>query len=282
MEVNAAPPPGDKKVLKTGTFLKCFCPHCRVSLIRNEEVVFGVERAKGERGELHLSPRLNVFDSTSSITLPEGEEVSDLFCPICRASLKVPDKGCEECGSHVARFWIRVDAENIEFYICLRKNCFWHGVSEEARQKMMLDIAGFKQPADHTEMIRTGTKLLCFCPRCHGSLVEGDDLVVNVLDKAGKVGKLKLSPYLNVFRSESSLFLPPGEEVQDMICPKCKQSLWMDDMHCELCGSRAARFEVRASVLNVDFYICMRKECHWHGLSEHDRRRIILDESMEW
>lgn len=272
----------ERKVLKSGTPLKCFCPHCRSSLIEEEEIVLEVERPGGERGRLRLSPLLNVFDSSSSIALPEGEEVSGLFCPRCRVSLKEDDKKCEECGSHIGRIWIRVDTENIDFYICLRKNCYWHGISAAARDKLMLDITGFKPPEDHLEMLRTGTKLQCFCPNCGDNMVQGEDLRVRVADRSGKTGELKLSPYLNVFRSESSLFLPPGEEVQDMICPRCNRSLWADREHCGLCGSRVAKFRVRASVLDVDFYVCMRKECHWHGLSEEARRRIILDESMEW
>jgi len=32
----------------------------------------------------------------------------------------------------------------------------------------------------------------------------------------------------------------------------------------------------------VDFYICSRKGCTWHGLSQEDMNDIRLEQSMEW
>lgn len=270
------------KTIKTGTFLKCFCPHCRASLIEGDDIVMTVVRGAGERGILALSAYLNVFESTSTIVVPEGEEVADLLCPHCAKSLKEEEKRCDACGSHIAGLLVRVGSEAFNFDICLRKKCFWHGIGGETRDRLILEVAGFRRPEDHMEMIRTGTRLQCYCPRCGGDMVRDDDLVVDILDPSGRLGSLRLSPYLNVFKNECSLFLPPGEVVDDMICPKCKASLWMDHKHCEVCGSKAARLHVKASVLDLDFYICMRDQCHWHGLSDNDRQRIILDESMEW
>ena len=38
---------------------------------------------------------------------------------------------------------------------------------------------------------------------------------------------------------------------------------------------KAAQLKVKVSSFDVDFYVCMRKQCHWHGLSEKDCRMII-------
>ncbi|HOO41214.1 MAG TPA: hypothetical protein PKY80_08335 [Syntrophales bacterium] len=272
----------DKKIIETGTFLPCFCPLCSESLNENDQVVLEVSRPTGERGTIRLSPYLNVFECSSTIYIPEGEEVEGLYCPHCRQSLKEESKQCDECGSAIARVMIRPFQKDTDFYICLKKNCHWHGIGPEAQQEMELGISGFKDPKDQRELVRTGTKLQCFCPSCNADLVQGDDLNMVIKNKEGFIAPLKLSPYLNVFTSECSLFIPPGEEVEDMICPKCGSSFWLDDKYCELCGSKAAQLKVKVSSFDVDFYVCMRKQCHWHGLSEKDCRMIILDDSSEW
>jgi len=269
-------------VFKTGSYLKCHCPHCGQSLISEDWILLDVVNQARERGVLRLSPYLNFFDSSSTIQLTEWQEVHDLSCPHCRHTLKEPDAQCASCHSRVARLQVRAGTDSFDLLFCLRKNCRWHGLSEEAKGTIILEASGFEEPKDHKEFIKSGTKLQLFCPLCKTGLVQGDDLVVHVRDRQGQLSVMKLSPYLNVFTSECSLFLPAGEEVTDMICPHCNRSLWLDNKHCEACGARAAKFLVKAFVLDVDFYVCMRLKCHWHGLGPKDRQRIILDESLEW
>jgi hypothetical protein len=132
------PAPKDRRA---GTLLHCFCPHCRASLHEGESLNLLVLRADGTRGRLSLSPFLNDFASFSSIALPDGEEVSGLFCPACGHSLR-EEQQCAECGAHIARIQVRVEPDAFDFYICLRKSCFWHGVSDDARVRMMQDITG--------------------------------------------------------------------------------------------------------------------------------------------
>jgi len=272
----------DKKIIETGTFLPCFCPLCSHSLNENDQIALEVSRPTGSRGTIRLSPYLNVFECSSTVYIPDGEEVESLYCPHCRQSLKEESKQCDECGSAIARLMIRPFHKDIDFYLCLKKNCHWHGIGAEAQQEMELGISGFKDPKDQRELVRTGTKLQCFCPNCNAELVQGDDLNLVIKDKKGEAAPMKLSPYLNVFTSECSLFIPPGEEVADMLCPKCGISFWRDDKYCGLCGSKAAQLKVKVSSFDIDFYVCMRKQCHWHGLSEKDCRKIMLDDSIEW
>jgi hypothetical protein len=125
----------------TGTLLHCFCPHCQASLHEGEILNLLVQRADGTRGRLSLSPFLNDFASFSSIELPDGAEVFGLFCPACGHSLR-EEQQCAECGAHLARIQVRVEPDAFDFFICLRKSCFWHGVSDDARLRMMQDITG--------------------------------------------------------------------------------------------------------------------------------------------
>lgn len=129
------------KKSSAGPLLHCSCPHCHASLHEGELLTLLVQRADGARGRLSLSPFLNDFASASSIELPDGEEVSGLFCPACGHSLREEQK-CGECGAHVARIRVRVEPDAFDFFLCLRKSCFWHGVSDEARLRMMADIIG--------------------------------------------------------------------------------------------------------------------------------------------
>jgi hypothetical protein len=245
-------------------------------MLVGEHLKFDVRRPGGETGVLQLSPFFNVFESTSTIGLPEGEEVEDLLCPHCGHSLKEQGRACDGCGSHAARLLASADEENVDFFICLRKSCHWHGITEETRSRLILEVAGFRDPDNERELIHSGSKLHCHCPLCSASLVEDDNLVVRVRDGAGQVGTLKLSPHLNVFRAECTLSMPRGAEAADLFCPHCEQSMILGNKRCELCGARAAKFTVKTRVCDVSFYICVRRQCHWHGLDDADRRRIVL------
>ena len=125
----------------SGPLLHCFCPHCHASLHEGDLLNLLIQRTDGTRGRLTLSPFLNDFDSASSIELSDGEEVSGLFCPACGHSLR-EDQQCGECGAHIARIQVRVEPDAFDFFICLRKSCFWHGVSDDARLRMIADITG--------------------------------------------------------------------------------------------------------------------------------------------
>ncbi|MDX9746689.1 MAG: hypothetical protein WCX84_08805 [Syntrophales bacterium] len=272
----------DKRIIDTGIFLPCFCPLCSHTLIEDDRVVLDVRRPSGQKGKIRLSPYLNVHESSSTIYIPDDEEVEDIFCPHCHQSLKDTPMQCDECGSAVARFIIRPFYKDIDFFICQKKNCHWHGIGPETKREMELEITGFKNPKDQLELIRTGTKLQFFCPTCGAKLVQGEDLTMVAEDREGRLASLRLSPYLNFFTSECSLMIPDEEDVVDLLCPDCGESFWQSEKYCGLCGSKAAKLDVRGSSFDADFYICMRRQCNWHGLSEKDCRKIILDDSLEW
>ena len=50
-----------KELIKSGTFLRIYCPHCKKSLIEKNSVLFKIVNQNEEKGYLMLSPYLNVF-----------------------------------------------------------------------------------------------------------------------------------------------------------------------------------------------------------------------------
>ncbi|HNS99771.1 MAG TPA: hypothetical protein PKL73_22615 [Polyangiaceae bacterium] len=260
-----------KVVLETGTPMVCLCPHCRASLVQGEHVLLEVERHDQQSGHLRLSPRLNVFDSTSTIELVEGVEVADLRCADCKTTLGDSQRRCTLCGSRVARLWINIDGQDVDFYICMRKGCRWHAISQAARSRLILQTAGFHKPDRPSELIQSGTKLDCSCPYCDHDLVQGDDLVVRITNAPQEVGTLILSPYLNDFRASSSIPAEKGVVAEDFACPFCLRSLKDPHRRCNLCAASTAVFNVRTSAGSAHIYVCMRRQCHWHYLDDEQR-----------
>jgi hypothetical protein len=143
---------------------------------------------------------------------------------------------------------------------------------------MILDIS----KEEKRKIITSGTYLHSFCPFCSHSLIENDELILIIEENNGDTGRLCLSPYLNVFLHESTIHIPDKSEAKDIKCPHCCKSLIVKSEKCGDCGSRIVRFEVEAVSRLIDFNICARKGCEWHGLSHDDLDDIILDDSLEW
>jgi hypothetical protein len=138
-----------------------------------------------------------------------------------------------------------------------------------------------EKPVDeHTEIIETGTFLQSYCPHCRKSLIVNDMLKLKIIN--GEEGFLLLSPYLNSFTSKSTIYLPEDKPVTDIMCFHCDASLVENDKSCGKCGSPVAKINISASSKLIDFYICTKKGCRWHGLSEEDLYSIKLEESDEW
>ncbi len=143
-------------------------------------------------------------------------------------------------------------------------------------------INSYSEPESTVEIIKSGTYLNMYCPHCRKTLNRGEYAVFKVINPEGEEGEVKLSPYLNVYTRESTISLPEGQEVKDILCPNCGKSLICTEKRCDACGSRVAKVLVAALTQIVEFYICTRVGCHWHGLSEEDEDTIRLDDSLEW
>ncbi len=92
----------ERTVLKSGSYLNCFCPHCDANLMKDHMIHLETVTEDGETGWVALSPYLNSFEHVSDIHLPENHEVADLKCGFCKASLMVEGRTCERGDSHVA------------------------------------------------------------------------------------------------------------------------------------------------------------------------------------
>jgi hypothetical protein len=93
----------------------------------------------GEKGELRISPYLNVFTNESTIKLPDQISVLDLQCIHCGKSLIMGERRCPECGSKIAGIKILAVNNKIDFYICSMKGCYWHGLNEKEIIDVMLE-----------------------------------------------------------------------------------------------------------------------------------------------
>ena len=129
----------DRTVLKSGSFLSAYCPHCEGSLIDGEMIRLQTLTQEGQVGHLELSPYLNVFERRSDIQLPAGMEVADLKCPACGASLKVAGRSCELGDAHVACLMVGISNVRVPFFFCMREGCTWHQIDPEDEHRIILD-----------------------------------------------------------------------------------------------------------------------------------------------
>jgi glutamate synthase (NADPH/NADH) small chain len=123
------------------------------------------------------------------------------------------------------------------------------------------------------------TYLNTYCPHCQNSFNVEKKEVKQLEFKAKYKNQeidLVLSPYLDVFDVETSVHIDKGEPIEDLICPKCHQSLINKEMKCGECGSAIAQVTISAHSRLLPFYICTKYGCQWHGLSKRDERHIKL------
>lgn len=131
--------PTKREILRTGTYLHAYCPHCRKDLAEENWVRLLIEVPPAQRGELHLSPRFNVFQKESSVPLEAGVEIRDLRCPGCGDSIVTTDRSCTVCGARAAKLHVSVVHLDLDLYFCMRTGCTWHGLTTEDEQRIELD-----------------------------------------------------------------------------------------------------------------------------------------------
>ncbi len=141
---------GEPKSLLAGTELSTFCPHCHQALnVFDPETrqiwVRLVVSADGQKGELLLSPKFDVFERQVDIELGEGRVVEDVSCPHCGQSL-VEQRACEECGAPAARLVIWAQSRLVDFSICTKVGCHWHGMSRADQAKIKPKVLRQKKP----------------------------------------------------------------------------------------------------------------------------------------
>ena len=131
------------------------------------------------------------------------------------------------------------------------------------------------------EFLKTGTYLHTYCPDCGYDLVEANWIRLGIVNDSGEHGLLRLSPRFNVFQRECDVELVPGTQIKDLVCPRCNASIVDSAKRCNLCDARTARLRVSIVRHDLDLFICLRVGCPWHGLSEEDEGRVVLEEERQ-
>lgn len=284
--------------------LKLKCPVCNESLMDHDHLVDNEPSIKlkikiaGKKGAINLSSIYGSYNYISDIELPKGE-IAEFTCPHCSAHI-ISDAECLTCGAPMVPFYLDMGGK---VSICSRSGCKNHKVEFEdlsdALNKLYQEYGfggkihdkkiephdkGKKTEAVETdsnkEIIHSGTFLQVYCPHCKKSLIENDMLKLKIT--TDETGYLMLSPYLNVFTSKSTIFLSEDKVIEDIRCPHCDKSLIVDKIKCGKCGSPVAKISISARTKLLDFYICTKKGCKWHGLNEDDFYDIRLEDSDEW
>ena len=279
------------------------CPSCGKSLmdhkklVDNEPSINAIISNEKEKGMIWLSSIYGSYNYVSEVETPNGE-VAHFHCPHCHTELCSKTQ-CNICEAPMVDFHLEMGGR---VSICSRSGCKNHAIAFEDLSlalKRLYQEYGFrgreypknldlrttsvesKKPGDeNAEIIETGTFLQAYCPQCRKSLIENEMLRLKISN--GQEGELLLSPYLNVFTSKSTIFLPEDKTVKDLKCPHCSKSLVIHEKACGKCGSPAARIILSARTKFIDFYICTKKGCRWHGLNEEDLYEIKLEDSDEW
>ncbi len=282
--------------------LKCrFCGESvmdKETLVDNEPSIKLNVKHDGKTGVINLSSIYGSYNYTCDIETPKGT-IAEFSCPHCEKEMNAVNE-CLSCGAAMVPFYLDMGGK---VSICSRSGCKNHHVEFEdlslALKKMYQEYGfrGRKYPKDERpnktqevkiekktsekdEIIDSGTYLQSYCPHCRKSLIENGMLKLKIIN--GEEGYLLLSPYLNSFTSKSTIFLPEDKAVSDIKCFHCDTSLVDNEKNCGKCNSSIAKINVSASTKLIDFYICTKKGCRWHGLSEDDLYNIKLEESDEW
>ncbi|MCF8368334.1 MAG: hypothetical protein K9G76_04770 [Bacteroidales bacterium] len=282
--------------------LKCrFCGETLMdkgTLVDNEPSIKLKVKCGSQQGTINLSSIYGSYNYKSDIEIPKNE-IAEFTCPHC-SKLVNSEAECLTCGAGMVPFYLDMGGK---VSICSRSGCKNHHVEFEdlslALKKMYQEYGfrGRKYPKDERpdphkvveivkkkdeseEIIESGTFLQSYCPHCRKSLIENDMLKLKIIN--GEEGYLLLSPYLNSFTSKSTIYLPEEKAVSDIKCFHCNTSLVETEKSCGSCKSPIARIHVSASTKLINFYICTKKGCRWHGLSEEDLYSIKLEESDEW
>jgi len=283
--------------------VKVKCPICGKSVMNKDKLIDNDESVKlnvrfnNNESIIYLSSIYGSYNYFCETEIPD-EEIVEFICPHCKNNLEDKAK-CIECSAPIVKLFL-IEGGKINF--CSRAGCKKHAVefeeissalkyayekfkygniSDTVKEKKEKKKEKSKEDKDK-EVIKSGTFLKCYCPSCKNSLIEEDMIKFKIQKHNGESGYLMISPYLNIFTHKSTIRLSEYTTIKDIQCPTCEKSLIEKDKKCERCNSEIAKISVAAMSKRVDFYICSKKGCTWHGLSDKDLTNIMLEDSEEW
>ena len=286
--------------------LKVKCPNCHTSLMDEQNPIDNEPGVKlkisinDKIGTIWLSSIYGSYNFHSDIEIPE-DKTGIFACPHCETKI-ISEKKCEVCSSPLIHLNL-LDGGKVNF--CSKAGCKNHSVEFQDLKTALghiyedfsyhgsrtKNIKIKKNPEqkrkeqlkkDDRETIDSGTFLQSFCPHCKKSLIENNMLKFKIEKNDKESGYLLLSPYLNIFTHKSTIRLPEKKAVKQIKCRYCDKSLLVKDKKCPKCDSEVAKIAVAAMSKMIDFYICSKKGCTWHGLSDEDFKYIIFEDSEEW
>lgn len=285
--------------------LNIICPVCSKSLMEPEYLVdykpgikLKIEIAN-KKGTIFLSSIYGSYNYSCDIETPKNK-IAKLFCPHCKAEITSETK-CNLCKAPMVSFLMDIGGM---VNICSRIGCKNHFVEiadlSSALKKLFKEhevtaysnlqdtITPVKEGKEISEVdemreiIKTGAFLRAYCPQCRKTLIEGNILKLRIVREDNESGFLMLSPYLNVYTSKSTIFLSEGKSIGDMKCFHCDASLIVKDKNCDKCGYPTAKIFISVLTKMIDFYICSKKGCRWHGLNDEDINYIELEDRENW
>jgi ssDNA-binding Zn-finger/Zn-ribbon topoisomerase 1 len=287
--------------------LKVKCPVCQASLMDKATLVDNAPGIKlnisigNKKGTIWLSSIYESYNYISDFDIALNE-IADFTCPHCQTKI-VSDDLCVACQAPLVPFHLK-DGGKVS--ICSRAGCKKHSVAFEDLSTALnyfyekysyvhTDRLQFDHSADDIqvrkidveveedkEIIKTGTFLNAYCPHCKKSLIVDRMVKLKVQNSSGETGYLLLSPYLNMFSHKSTIRLPEHQTLNSIQCPHCDRELFIAGEKCPECGSEIAKVNVTAMTKMIDFYICSKKGCTWHGVSPEDLQSIMLEDSKDW
>jgi ssDNA-binding Zn-finger/Zn-ribbon topoisomerase 1 len=278
------------------------CPICGVSFmdethpVDNEPSIKLNIKIANKNGVINLSSIYGSYNYICDVDCPNND-IAEFTCPHCHFDLN-SDIECKVCKAPMVPFYLDMGGR---VSVCSRAGCKNHviefedlsmalakfyqeyGYINKAEEEIKeSEITSEPEKDENLEIIESGTFLSAYCPHCKRSLIENDMLKLKIVNDKKEVGFIMLSPFLNVFSSKSTVFLAEGKPVGELKCFHCDKSLMLSDKNCEKCGSPVAKISISARSKLIDFYICSKKGCRWHGLSEDDIEEIKLEDSLEW
>lgn len=129
----------ERSHIKRDTYLNCWCPHCEAGLNEGDKAVFEIVNNQGQVGISKVSPHLNVLDRESTIHVEDDEELADVRCPHCHATLIEPDQLCPEDNCKLMAFHVSVsNSIKLKLIVCIRRLCRWYTMSEEDNERLIL------------------------------------------------------------------------------------------------------------------------------------------------
>lgn len=275
--------------------LKTECPKCRKSLMDRKTPIDDIPSIKlkiisnKEEGIIYFSAFYGSYKYQTDIDIEKDKEY--LFsCPHCKIELN-SNGICDLCSAPLIPLNIK-DGGVIRF--CSRAGCKKHNMvfedlssvhnyfQETYNENIILEPHTPEESKAHKELIKSGTFLRIYCPHCKKSNIEKGSAIFRIVNGNDEAGYLMLSPYLNVFTSKSTVYIPEGAVINDIQCPQCKTTLLSEETKCKDCEAPAVGVSLAALRKLIDFYFCSKKGCHWHSLSEEDLHYVSLEDSDYW